>query len=186
MYEVYQDHPKQTRLNIRVVLAVVFLVCAIGAGIFLITRLVSKPLTKEDARGQTGIVYDSSAIEGGWDNLSPEPAKINLSIAITKYMHANYHKNISVQDIADTFYISPRHVNRVFEDYFGQSFKRTLNIYRLNYAKNYLLDTDYSTEKIAALVGLSSPKMLYQLFREIEGMTLGEFRAQYGKRSTEK
>ena len=116
----------------------------------------------------------------------PEPAKINLSIAITKYMHANYHKNISVQDIADTFYISPRHVNRVFEDYFGQSFKRTLNIYRLDYAKNYLLDTDYSTEKIAALVGLSSPKMLYQLFREIEGMTLGEFRAQYGKRSIEK
>ena len=72
MYEVYQDHPKQARLNIRVVLAVAFLVCAIGAGIFLITRLVSKPLTKEDARGQTGIVYDSSAVEGGWDNLSPE------------------------------------------------------------------------------------------------------------------
>ena len=95
-------------------------------------------------------------------------------------------RTVSVQDIADTFYISPRHVIRVFEDYFGQSFKRTLNIYRLNYAKNYLLDTDYSTEKIAALVGLSSPKMLYQLFREIEGMTLGEFRAQYGKRSTEK
>ena len=45
MYEVYQDHPKQARLNIRVVLAVAFLVCAIGAGILLITRLVSKPLT---------------------------------------------------------------------------------------------------------------------------------------------
>ena len=83
MYEVYQDHPKQTRLNIRVVLAVVFLVCAIGAGIFLITRLVSKPLTKEDARGQTGIVYDSSAIEGGWDNLSPEEIaeKLNEKVA---------------------------------------------------------------------------------------------------------
>ena len=83
MYEVYQDHPKQTRLNIRVVLAVVFLVCAIGAGIFLITRLASKPLTKEDARGQTGIVYDSSAIEGGWDNLSPEEIaeKLNEKVA---------------------------------------------------------------------------------------------------------
>ena len=68
MYEVYQDHPKQARLNIRVVLAVAFLVCAIGAGIFLITRLVSKPLTKEDARGQTGIVYDSSAVEGAGAN----------------------------------------------------------------------------------------------------------------------
>ena len=83
MYEVYQDHPKQTRLNIRVVLAVAFLVCAIGAGIFLITRLVSKQLTKEDARGQTGIVYDSSAVEGGWDNLSPEEIaeKLNEKVA---------------------------------------------------------------------------------------------------------
>ena len=83
MYEVYQDHPKQARLNIRVVLAVALLVCAIGAGIFLITRLVSKPLTKEDARGQTGIVYDSSAVEGGWDNLSPEEIaeKLNEKVA---------------------------------------------------------------------------------------------------------
>ena len=83
MYEVYQDHPNQARLNIRVVLAVAFLVCAIGAGIFLITRLVSKPLTKEDARGQTGIVYDSSAVEGGWDNLSPEEIaeKLNEKVA---------------------------------------------------------------------------------------------------------
>ena len=83
MYEVYQDHPKQARLNIRVVLAVAFLICAIGAGIFLITRLVSRPLTQEDARGQTGIVYDSSAVEGGWDNLSPEEIaeKLNAKVA---------------------------------------------------------------------------------------------------------
>ncbi len=83
MYEVYQDHPKQARLNIRVVLAVAFLVCAIGAGIFLITRLASKPLAKEDARAQTGIVYDSSAVEGGWDNLSPEEIaeKLNEKVA---------------------------------------------------------------------------------------------------------
>ena len=83
MYEVYQDHPKQAKLNVRIVLAVAFLACAIGAGIFLITRLVSKPLTKEDARGQTGIVYDSSAVEGGWDNLSSEEIaeKLNEKVA---------------------------------------------------------------------------------------------------------
>ena len=86
MYEVYQDHPKQARLNIRVVLAVAFLVCAIGASIFLITRLVSKPLTKEDARGQTGIVYDSAAIEGGWDNLSPEEIEQKLNEKVAEGM----------------------------------------------------------------------------------------------------
>lgn len=83
MYETYQDHPKQTKGSIRVVLAVAFLACAIGAGIFLITRLASKPLAKEDARAQTGIVYDSSAVEGGWDNLSPEEIaeKLNEKVA---------------------------------------------------------------------------------------------------------
>ena len=83
MYETYQDHPKQAKGNIRVVLAVAFLVCAISAGIFLITRLVSKPLAKEEARAQTGIVYDSSAVEGGWDNLSPEEIaeKLNEKVA---------------------------------------------------------------------------------------------------------
>ena len=83
MYETYQDHPKQAKGNIRVVLAVAFLVCAIGAGIFLITRLVSKPLSKEEARAKAGIVYDSSAVEGGWDNLSPEEIaeKLNEKVA---------------------------------------------------------------------------------------------------------
>ena len=83
MYETYQDHPKQAKGNVRVVLAVAFLICAIGAGIFLITRLVSKPPTKEEARAQAGIVYDSSAVEGGWDNLSPEEIaeKLNEKVA---------------------------------------------------------------------------------------------------------
>ena len=83
MYETYQDHPKQAKGSIRVVLAVAFLVCAIGAGIFLITRLASKPLAKEEARAKAGIVYDSSATEGGWDNLSPEEIaeKLNEKVA---------------------------------------------------------------------------------------------------------
>ena len=86
MYEVYQDHPKQARLNIRVVLAVAFLVCAIGAGIFLITRLVSKPLAEKEARAKAGVVYDSSAVEGGWDNLSPEEIAERLNQKVEEGM----------------------------------------------------------------------------------------------------
>ncbi|WP_164918992.1 MULTISPECIES: AraC family transcriptional regulator [Acutalibacteraceae] len=107
------------------------------------------------------------------------PSNTNLAIQITKYMHANYNKNLTIQDIADFFYISSRHVNRIFEEYFGQSLKRTLNIYRLNYAKNYLIDTAYSVEKIASLVGFSSQKMLYRLFKEMEGITVSEYRAMH-------
>ena len=86
MYETYQDHPKQAKGNIRVVLAVAFLVCAISAGIFLITRLVSKPLAKEEARAQTGIVYDSSAVEGSWDQMTPEEIEAALNNKVAKGM----------------------------------------------------------------------------------------------------
>ena len=86
MYETYQDHPKQAKGSIRVVLAVAFLACAIGAGIFLITRLASKPLAKEDARAQTGIVYDSSAVEGGWDQMTPEEIEAALNNKVAEGM----------------------------------------------------------------------------------------------------
>ena len=86
MYESYQDHPKQAKGNIRVVLAVVFLACAIGTGIFLITRLVSKPLSKEEARAQTGIVYDSSAVEGSWDQMTPEEIEAALNNKVAEGM----------------------------------------------------------------------------------------------------
>lgn len=55
---------------------------AIGAIIFIIVTLRS-PMTKEEARAKSGIVYDSSATEGGWDNLSPEEIaeKLNEKVA---------------------------------------------------------------------------------------------------------
>ena len=81
--EEYVDAPRETRSKDITVYAIIFLVLLVGAGIFLITRLVGKPLAKEDARAQTGIVYDSSAVEGGWDNLSPEEIaeKLNEKVA---------------------------------------------------------------------------------------------------------
>ncbi|MDD5987378.1 MAG: AraC family transcriptional regulator [Eubacteriales bacterium] len=100
----------------------------------------------------------------------------NLPIAITKYLHANYYNAISIQDVADYFHITPRHVTRVFKDYFGSSLSKTLTLYRLNYAKNYLIDTDYSLEQIAEEIGLSSASSLSKLFKEVEGMSITEYR----------
>ena len=86
MYEVYQDHPKQAKLNVRIVLAVAFLACAIGAIIFIIVTLRSAPMSKKEARAKAGIVYDSAAVEGGWDNLSPEEIEQKLNEKVAEGM----------------------------------------------------------------------------------------------------
>ena len=65
-----------------VILAVVGLAAALTVGIFTAVRMIRKPAASKDDP-KTGIVYDSAAVEGGWDNLSPEEIaeKLNEKVA---------------------------------------------------------------------------------------------------------
>ena len=65
-----------------VILAVVGLAAALTLGIFTAVRMFHKPAQSKDDP-KTGIVYDDSAVEGGWDNLSPEEIaeKLNEKVA---------------------------------------------------------------------------------------------------------
>ena len=81
--EEYIDAPRETRSKDITVYAVIFLVLLVGAGIFLAVRLLHKPADMALADSKSGIIYDSSAVEGGWDNLSPEEIaeKLNEKVA---------------------------------------------------------------------------------------------------------
>ena len=81
--EEYVDAPRETRSKDITVYAIIFLVLLVGAGIFLAFRLLHKPADAALADSKSGIIYDSSAVEGGWDNLSPEEIaeKLNEKVA---------------------------------------------------------------------------------------------------------
>ena len=68
-----------------VILAVVGLAAALTVGIFTAVRMFYKPAQSKDDP-KTGIVYDSSAVEGGWDNLSPEEIKARLNEKVAEGM----------------------------------------------------------------------------------------------------
>lgn len=63
-----------------------FLVLLVGAGIFLAVRLLHKPADAALADSKSGIIYDSSAVEGGWDNLSPEEIEARLNEKVAEGM----------------------------------------------------------------------------------------------------
>ena len=68
-----------------VILAVVGLAAALTLGIFTAVRMLRKhPASKDDPK--TGIVYDDSAVEGGWDNLSPEEIEARLNEKVAEGM----------------------------------------------------------------------------------------------------
>ena len=68
-----------------VILAVVGLAAALTVGIFTAVRMIRKPAQSKDDP-KTGIVYDSSAVEGGWDNLSPEEIAERLNQKVEEGM----------------------------------------------------------------------------------------------------
>lgn len=112
------------------------------------------------------------------DNYDPG----NIALSCSKFLHANYpNPSLSVQDLADHFHVSTRHINRLFNECFGCSPTKTLTYYRLNYAKNYIQETDYSLETIAEKVGFKSASTLSRLFKEIEGMTISAYRKSLEK-----
>lgn len=84
--EEYVDTPRETRSKDITVYAVIFLVLLVGAGIFLAVRLLHKPADAALASSKSGIVYDSSAVEGGWDNLSPEEIEARLNEKVAEGM----------------------------------------------------------------------------------------------------
>ena len=106
---------------------------------------------------------------------------LNLAIEITKFMQNNYNRKITLTDIADALFISTRHAQRIFTDFFGISYTKALNLYRLNYAKDFLANTNFTIDEITERVGLSSTQALYRLFRENERISINEYRAMNKK-----
>lgn len=84
--EEYIDAPRETRSKDITVYAIIFLVLLVCAGIFLAVRLLHKPADAALASSKSGIVYDSSAVEGGWDNLSPEEIEARLNEKVAEGM----------------------------------------------------------------------------------------------------
>ena len=84
--EEYVDVPRETHSKDITVYAIIFLVLLVGAGIFLAVKLLHKPADTALASSQSGIVYDSSAVEGGWDNLSPEEIAERLNQKVEEGM----------------------------------------------------------------------------------------------------
>ena len=79
---MHKFEKRDAKSKMFVILAVVGLVAALTVGIFTAVRMIRKPAASKDD-SQAGIVYDASAIEGGWDNLSPEEIaeKLNEKVA---------------------------------------------------------------------------------------------------------
>ena len=96
--------------------------------------------------------------------------------AMLRYIGANYFREISLQEMAEYFYMTQSAVSKYFKKTVGTNFIEYLNQIRLHYAVQDLLFSDKPITHIAMDNGFSSPSAFNKHFRAVYHMTPTHFR----------
>ena len=94
------------------------------------------------------------------------------------YLHQNYTRSFSRQEMADSIGVSERYFTRVFRQELGLPPWEYLNRYRISQAKLLLDQTNDNITAVALQVGFNDPGYFGRMFRKLTGLTPGEYKRQ--------
>lgn len=97
---------------------------------------------------------------------SEAPLEYTLPNQILNYMRLHLAENLTIENIAQHFFISSRHLNRLITQYYGVSFKQLQQHLRFIQAEKLLKDPALSLEEISEAIGYTSLRSLYDLFEK--------------------
>lgn len=95
---------------------------------------------------------------------------------VIDYIHCNLNQDLSVKQLSALVFLSPYHFSRLFKNETGYSPYEYVIITRINHAKQLLLTTDMSLDRIAAAVGYHTEGRFINAFSQKVGISPGKFR----------
>jgi two-component system response regulator YesN len=104
-----------------------------------------------------------------------QPDSIIIS-HIKEYIHENYNKDITLEQIADHVFLSPVYVSRLFKEKTGENFSDYLVKVRMEKALKLLEEPRYKVYEVGYEIGYMSTKYFYKLFKKYYGCTPTEYR----------
>ncbi len=95
---------------------------------------------------------------------------------IIHFLHENYEKDITLQDLADKEYLSVSYVSRFFKKYIGTSYQEYMKRLRLEHAVTDLLFTDKSISQLSFDNGFPNTNSFLYAFKETYNETPSIYR----------
>lgn len=83
--------------------------------------------------------------------------------------------NLTIDELASQLHISPRHLNRLLREHYGETFHEKLMATRIRYAEYLLMNTDRSVGEISAMCSVTAA-CLIENFKKIHKMTPAKYR----------
>lgn len=103
-----------------------------------------------------------------------------------EYMNKNFHKNITLSEVAKLVNMTDVSFSRFFKSRTGITFMDSLLETRLGNATRMLIDTTQSISEIAYTCGFNNISNFNRLFKKKKGCTPKDFRAEYLGHGTRK
>jgi len=98
---------------------------------------------------------------------------------VLEYIHKNYSKNESLEELSDHFGVSMSHLSRLIKKETASTFTDYINKLRINEAKQLLETTNNSLTSIYECVGFNNRNTFIRLFKQIVGTTPSEYRKNH-------
>jgi AraC-like DNA-binding protein/mannose-6-phosphate isomerase-like protein (cupin superfamily) len=98
---------------------------------------------------------------------------------IRSYIDENFMNKISLDLLAEQFYISKFHLSREFKELYGVTIGNYIQLQRINYAKKLLRFSDKSIEVIAYECGISDVSYFNKVFKKSENVTASRYRKEW-------
>lgn len=98
---------------------------------------------------------------------------------IIQYLNENYMYKVSLQELANSEYLSSQYLSYKIKDTFGHSFNDFLNKVRIEESRKLLLDTDKNISEISDEVGFSHSRYYNKHFETKYGLSPMDYRKKY-------
>ena len=114
-----------------------------------------------------------------------DPVIWNPVSATIALVNENYgDANMTLESIAESFYVSKSHLSRLFKQLTGTSFSTYLKNIRLAKACALLVDTNITVDNIMKMCGMRDATSFYKAFGIYTGLTPNQYRREHNKGET--
>lgn len=119
--------------------------------------------------GSNSVVWPDHQLE----NIRPEVQKA------LAFIRQHYNEDISIQQVADSLYLSPYYLMHIFKSDVGKTFHTFLTEYRMETAKELLRTPGCRIYEIALQIGYTDVKYFNKLFKKYTSLTPSEYIRMY-------
>lgn len=110
--------------------------------------------------------------------VSEKETKLNRSF-IAQYIELHYMESLYLEHMADVTKTTPKYFSKFFKNTFGVNFVEYLNRIRINHAKDFLKNENYSVAEIGEKIGFMHATTFSSTFKRFTGLTPTQYRNKH-------